>query len=115
MGVFQRKSGSRGRFVFASATAAPTIFATLLGVFLVAVPLTRASENNERTSSSERSEELSIASRHERARGLAIETLRDSHMRAVVVIPNVGHSQLPDLDPPAGHRLANGLLAPMTC
>jgi hypothetical protein len=112
---FSRKSGFRRRFSLVSFTAAPTIFATLLGVFLVTVPVTRASENNERTDASERCEELKFSNRHDRIRRLAMENLRTTHVRSVVVIPNVGHSQLPDLDPPAGHRLANGLLAPLTC
>ena len=79
------------------------------------MPASRASENNERTDSSERCEELKFSNRHERARSLVMENLRTPHLRSVVVMPNLGHSQLPDLDPPAGHRLANGLLAPMTC
>ena len=100
---------------FAAFVAAPTLVGSLMAIFLVAIPMTRASENNERTNSSERSEELTVASRHDRSRSLAQENLHTTHVRAVVLMTNIGHSQLPDLDPPAGHRLANGLLAPMTC
>lgn len=116
MARFDRKFDYRRRFSVASVAAMPTVFATLVGIFLIAVPLTRASEQNERTTSSERSEEMSVANRCDRARLLAIENLRiTNNVRAVLFTANVGHSQLPDLDPPAGHRLANGLLAPMTC
>jgi hypothetical protein len=75
--------------------------------------VTRSSENNERAN--ERCEELSFAGRIERVRTLAIEHLRESPMRSLAFVPNVGHAQRPDLDPPRGHRLANGLLAPLTC
>jgi hypothetical protein len=115
MSNFPRKNDSRRRFSLASLAAAPTIFATLLGMFLVSVPTTRASENNERVDSSERCEELKFSNRNERVRRLAMENLRGTHVRAIVVTPNAGHSQLPDLDPPAGHRLANGLVAPLKC
>lgn len=115
MSSFVQNLGSRRRYSLASISAAPTFFAILLGAFLVTVPVSRASEINERADSSERCEELKFSNRHERARSLVMENLRTTHVRAVVFMQNVGHSQLPDLDPPAGHRLANGLLAPMTC
>jgi hypothetical protein len=116
MGVDHHYSGWRQRrSEFAPCEAAPTLLAALLGVLLVAVPVTRASENNERTAPNERCEELSMTGRVDRVRTLALECLRDSPMRAIAFIANVGHAQRPDLDPPAGHRLANGLLAPLTC
>lgn len=115
MDVSRRNNNGHRRTSFASFVAAPTLIGSLMAIFLVAIPMTRASENNERTQSSERSEELTVASRHDRTRSLTQENLRTAHHRAIVVIANIGHSQLPDLDPPAGHRLPNGLLAPLTC
>jgi hypothetical protein len=118
MGLVHLNSGERKRqSEFATRAAAPTFLAALLGILLVAVPVTRASENNERTTPNERCEEFSATGRCDRVRHLALEYLRVSHVhsRAVAVLPNVGHAQLPDLDPPAGHRLPNGLLAPLTC
>ena len=112
MGNCYRQFGSRRRFSFVVLSTAPSVCGAILGIFLLVVPVTRSSENNERAN--ERCEELSIAERVERVRSLAIETLRGTPLGALAILPNVGHAQRPDLDPPAGHRLANGLLAPLT-
>jgi hypothetical protein len=115
MSNFLRQIGLRRRLSLASFTAAPVTAATLLGVFLVTVPVTRASVNSERTDASERCEEIQFSHRNERIRRLALENLRSAQVRALVVTHTTGRSQWPDFDPPAGHRLSNGLLAPMTC
>ncbi len=93
------------------------LMGSLLGIFVVAIPMTRSSEINERSTSNERCEELTMTGRCDRVRNLALEYLRVSHVHghALAVLANIGRSQLPDLDPPAGHRLPNGLLAPLTC
>jgi hypothetical protein len=115
MHSFHRSFDTRQRGSVAVLVAGPVLAGLLMTVFQVAVPMIQAAENGERTNSSERSEELTIASRHERARRLAELHLHTTQFRAVMVVMNIGRTQLPDLDPSAGHRLANGLLAPMTC
>jgi hypothetical protein len=83
-------------------------------VSLLTVPVIRSAETHESGSSHERCEDPTLAARvqHEREflefhRGVAafLQPVRSS----------LGHAQRPVLDLLPGHRLANGLLAPMTC
>jgi hypothetical protein len=118
MGGFHVHSGPlamlrRPRLSIRLLATGPSLCGAILGIFLLVVPVTRSSEINERAS--ERCEELSLGGRVERVRSLAIETLRGTPLGALTVVANVGHAQRPILDPPVGHRLSNGLLAPLTC
>ena len=83
-------------------------------VLLVTVPLTRSSELNELTSQRERIEEDStFANRVENEKHLRL-----AHGVTTILQPTrplIGHAQRSVLDPLPGHRLSNGLLAPITC
>jgi hypothetical protein len=83
------------------------------GISLLAVPVVRATEAGESSGSHERSEDPTLTTRfeHDRLLGLA------SRVTAFVqpARPCLGHAQRPVLELLPGHRLANGLLAPMTC
>jgi hypothetical protein len=83
-------------------------------VSVMAVPLIRSVESSESGSPKERCEDPTFTSRiqHERQflqfhRGVAafLQPTR----------PALGHAQRPVLAPLPGHRLTNGLLAPITC
>lgn len=80
-------------------------------VLLVAVPLVRASEMNEH--GRERVEEPTVARRIDHDRHLHLENPVAASLQPAR--PCLGHSQRQILDPHPGHRLANGLLAPITC
>ncbi|HEY3392420.1 MAG TPA: hypothetical protein VGK58_06925 [Lacipirellulaceae bacterium] len=95
--------------------SACTLSATLVlfgGAIMLAAPVVRTAEMNEH-GSRERAEDPTLAHRVELERYLRFES-----RPAVFLQPaqrSLGHSQRPILEPPAGHRLANGLLAPITC
>ena len=83
-----------------------------VAILLVAIPVARSAEMNEHGSSRERAEELTLVHRLELDRHLRCE-----NRPAAIMQParSLGHSQRPILDPLSGHRLPNGLLAPITC
>ena len=81
-------------------------------IVLVAVPLVRASEINE-LASRERIEEPTITRRVEHERHLHLENRVAAFLQPAR--PCLGHAQCQILHPLPGHRLANGLLAPITC
>ena len=80
-------------------------------VLLVAVPVVRASEMNE--NGRERVEEPTVARRIDHDRHLHLENRVAAFLQPAR--PCLGHAQRQVLDPLPGHRLANGLLAPITC
>jgi hypothetical protein len=82
------------------------------GIMMTAAPVVRSTELNEH-SSRERAEDPTIAHRVELERYLRFANGPDAFLRPAQLA--LGHSQRPILEPPAGHRLANGLLAPITC
>jgi hypothetical protein len=81
-------------------------------VMLTAVPVVRTAEMNEQ-GSRERVEDPTLAHRVELERYLRFASGPGAFLQPVRI--SLGHSQRPILEPPAGHRLANGLLAPITC
>jgi hypothetical protein len=82
-------------------------------VLLVAVPLTRSSELNEISSQRERNEESSYANRVDNEKHLRLSHGFTTFVQ--LARPLLGHAQRCVLAPPSGHRLLNGLLAPITC
>ena len=80
---------------------------------LVAVPLVRASELNEQGSQRERVEEPSLARHVDHDKHLILSSGVAAFLQPAR--PLLGHAQRLVLDPLPGHRLANGLLAPLTC
>jgi hypothetical protein len=81
-------------------------------VMLTAVPVVRSAEMNE-SGSRERAEDPTLVHRVELERYLRFECGLSAILQPDRM--SLGHSQRPDLAPPAGHRLSNGLLAPITC
>jgi hypothetical protein len=81
-------------------------------IMLVAVPVVRTAEMNEQ-GSRERAEDPTLAHRVELERHLRLASGPVAFLQLAQM--SLGHSQRPVLEPPAGHRLANGLLAPITC
>ena len=83
-------------------------------ISLVAVPLIRTVETSESGSPKERCEDPTLAARvqHERQ-------FLEFHNNIAAFLqptrPTLGHAQRPVFAPLPGHRLTNGLLAPMTC
>ncbi len=102
----------RRRFSTAALTAA---LALLVGVTLVVIPTIRSTEANESGAAKERGEEPSLTGRLDHARHLRLEFCGLATMRACPKPQSLGHAQRPVLEPPSGHRLSNGLLAPLTC
>jgi hypothetical protein len=95
-----------------SACALSTTLLLFGGVMMTAAPVVRSAEMNEH-SSRERAEDPTLAHRVELDRCLRFDSRPAAFMQPAQL--SLGHSQRPILDPPAGHRLANGLLAPITC
>jgi hypothetical protein len=97
----------------ASAWAVSATLALFGGaLMLTAVPLVRSAEMNE-PGSRERAEDPTLAHRVELERYLRFASGPGAFLKPDRI--RLGHSQRPVLEPPAGHRLANGLLAPITC
>jgi hypothetical protein len=83
------------------------------GVSLLAVPVVRAAEAGESSGSHERSEDPTLTSRFEHDRLVALASRVSAFVQPAR--PLLGHAQRPVLEAFRGHRLANGLLAPMIC
>jgi hypothetical protein len=81
-------------------------------IMLTAVPVVRTAEMNEH-GSRERAEDPTLAHRVELERYLRFASGPGAFLQPAQTW--LGHSQRPVIEPPAGHRLANGLLAPITC
>ena len=82
-------------------------------MLLVALPLVRVAENNEHGSQRERVEEPTPVRRIDHDRHLRSEYGVAAFLQPTR--PTLGHAQRLVLDSLPGHRLANGLLAPLTC
>ena len=82
------------------------------GIMMTAAPVVRSTELNEQ-GSRERSEDPTLAHRVVLERFLRFDGRPAAFLQPARL--SLGHSQRPVLEPPAGHRLANGLLAPITC
>lgn len=94
--------------------AAVAVFTLLVGgASLVAQPVFRAADAEESQSPTERSEETSIVARFVRV-SMHRSACSNSTF-AHLMRPNFSRAQRPTIETHSGHRLANGLLAPMTC
>jgi hypothetical protein len=98
-----------------------TVLSTLLVVMaggiggpLMIFPDTRSNESQENAPPSERQEEFTTVSRFDHERHMKLEQRR---LAIIFEVPSshLGHTQNAVLLAPSGHRLANGLLAPLTC
>jgi hypothetical protein len=85
-----------------------------IGGSLMILPDTRSDESQENAPSSERQEEFTTAGRFDHERHMKLE---QRQLAIVFEVPSshLGHTQNAVLLAPSGHRLANGLLAPLTC
>jgi hypothetical protein len=81
---------------------------------VMALPLIRTVESSESESPKERCEDPTIASRAQHERQF-LEFHRGIAAFLQPARPTLGHAQRPVLTPLPGHRLTNGLLAPITC
>jgi hypothetical protein len=85
-----------------------------IGGPLMIFPDTRSNESQENAPPSERQEEFTTVGRFDHERHMKLE----QRLLAIIFeIPSshLGHTQNAVLLVPSGHRLANGLLAPLTC
>jgi hypothetical protein len=85
-----------------------------IGGPLTIFPESRSSESQENAPPSERHEEFTTMSRLDYERLMKLEQRR---LAIIFEVPSshLGHTQNAVLFAPSGHRLANGLLAPITC
>jgi len=77
-------------------------------------PDTRSNESQENAPPSERQEDFTTMGRLDHERLMKLEQRR---LAIIFEVPSshLGHTQNAVLFAPSGHRLANGLLAPLTC
>jgi hypothetical protein len=88
----------------------------LVGVFLLAAPLARTGELHEIGSAKERVEEVSLMARSVSLMRTALHSRREAIVFTSSIQARLGRDQqLHEAAAPPGHRLPNGLLAPMTC
>jgi hypothetical protein len=107
---FRLQSGSIRRRISTWALSANLLL--FGGIMMTAAPVVRSTELNEH-GSRERVEDPTLSHRVELERYLRFASGPCSFLQSDRNL--LGHSQRPILEPPAGHRLANGLLAPITC
>ena len=81
---------------------------------LMIFPDSRSSESQENAPPSERQEEFTTMGRFDHERHMKLE---QRQLAIIFEVPSshLGHTQNAVLLVPSGHRLANGLLAPITC
>jgi hypothetical protein len=97
-------------------SAIPLAFILLSGCLTTSVVASiRFAELEENLPVSSRSEELSHSNRISPQRQHRIEAGRISTPLSLLSPHSLGHTQHPVLNAPDGHRLPNGLLAPITC
>ena len=82
---------------------------------LVCLADSRPGESQESSPASERQEEFTTLGRHDYERLLKFEQRRLAIIFEVPACDRLGHTQNAVLFAPSGHRLSNGLLAPLTC
>jgi hypothetical protein len=75
----------------------------------------RSGETQENAPPSERQEEFTTQGRFDHERLMKLEQRRLAIIFEVPASSRLGHTQNAVLLAPSGHRLANGLLAPLTC
>jgi hypothetical protein len=82
---------------------------------IFAITGTRAEENQETSPISERHESSSSSCRIDRERQHKHEQRNLAFAFVLALSSRLGHTQNAVLWAPSGHRLSNGLLAPITC
>lgn len=87
----------------------------VLGSLLLVVPTIRTSELNEIGSANERVENVALTSSADNLRRTTIHGRREAILFTSSIQSRLGRGQHVELLSPDGHRLSNGLLAPMTC
>jgi len=102
---------SRAAFV----AAAFVLVLGSMGGPLVASAESRSGESQDNAPANERPEEFTAVNRCDHARQLKLEQLRPAIAFALSFDSQVGHTPVAALRAPDGHRLSNGMLAPLTC
>jgi len=87
----------------------------LLASFLLAVPTIRTGELNEIGSAKERVEDVAFMTRAVGLMRTALHGRREAIVFTSSIQARLGRDQRPEPTKPSGHRLPNGLMAPMTC
>jgi hypothetical protein len=87
----------------------------LLGAFLLAVPTVRTNELNEVNTAKERVEDISLVTRSISLTRTTNQGRREAIVFTSSIQARLGREQHSQAVPAPGHRLPNGLLAPMTC
>jgi hypothetical protein len=103
--------GSRGAFIAAT-------FLLVLGSMggpLVVSAESRPGESQDNAPANERPEEFTTVNRCDHARQLKLERLRPAVTHKISSASRLGTTPTKSLRAPDGHRLSNGLLAPLTC
>jgi hypothetical protein len=99
----------------------PVLFSALMVVLasgggpLIILPESRSGEAQENAPLNERQEEFASQGRLDHERLMKLEQRRLAIIFEVPASSRLGHTQNAVLFAPSGHRLANGLLAPLTC
>jgi hypothetical protein len=98
----------------------PVVMSVLLiaggaGGPLVFAPGLRLAELQENMPANERSEEFASVVRFDHVRQIKLERRRSAIIFDIPACSQLGHTQNRVLFAPGGHRLSNGLLAPLTC
>ncbi len=90
------------------------MMASGIGGPLLIFPESRSSESQETVPLSEHQEEFTTIGRFDHERHMKLE---QRLLATVFEVPSLslGHTQNAVLPAPSGHRLSNGLLAPLTC
>lgn len=92
-----------------------SVLFALLSSLLLVVPTIRASEINEIGSAAERVENVACSSRPETLRRTATHGRCEAIVFTSSIQSRLRRGERVELLAPDGHRLSNGLLAPMTC
>jgi hypothetical protein len=95
--------------------AIPLSVLLLLGGIGAPLAASRSAELEETCSAKNRVEELSLGQRLNAQRQLRQEAGRVSAALTPLAPRSLGHAQNPVFNALGGHRMPNGLLAPMTC
>jgi hypothetical protein len=110
---FLRTASLASRAAFIAAT-----FVLVLGSMggpLVASAESRSGESQDNAPANERPEEFTTVNRCDHARQLKLEQLCPAVTHKVSFTSRLGTTLTKALRAPDGHRLSNGLLAPLTC
>jgi hypothetical protein len=108
--------GKRLQFAVARrAGAIPLAVLLLLGGFGAPLAASRSAELEETCTAKNRIEELSVGQRVNAHRQLRQEASHVTASLTPLTPRSLGHAQNPVFNALGGHRMPNGLLAPLTC